>query len=60
MSMKKQIIAMLNNGERFKVIFEKLKCTDKEFLDALSEQQQDTYTTVIHDDPKYNGETVAY
>lgn len=61
MSMNDKIIGTLNNGYRFKVIFEKLKCTDQEFLKALSEQQDgDMFTTVIHADPKYNGETVAY
>lgn len=61
MSMNDKIIDMLNNGERFKVIFEKLKCTDQEFLKALSEQQEgDMFTTVIHNYPEYNGETVAY
>ena len=58
--MVEEIIKALNKEETFKRIFEQLKCTDEEFLKALSIQQEATYTTVIHNDPNYNYETVAY
>jgi hypothetical protein len=55
-----KIIDMIHNGEYFKVIFETLKCSDKEFLKAMSIYYEMEFTTVIHNDPNYNGETVAY
>ena len=58
--MIEKIIKLLNEEGTFKSIFEELRCTDEEFLKALSEQQECTFTTVIHDDPNYDGETVAY
>ncbi len=55
-----KIIDMVHNGEYFKVIFETLKCSDEEFIEALSRYYETNFTTVIHNDPNYNGETVAY
>lgn len=58
--MQEEIIKLLNEGAYFKDIFEKLKCTDEQFLKALSEQQEMEFTTVIHNDPNYSFETVAF
>lgn len=58
--MHEKIIEMLNNEKSFKEIFKQLKCTDEEFLRALSEQQEYTFTNIIHNATNYDEETVAY
>lgn len=52
-----KIIDLLKKGVRFKVIFETLNCSEKEFLEALNFHYEKDFNTIMYND--YTNEIVA-